>query len=1089
MFDRDGEGRETRRFGGVEFVPSSILVRGHGEKKQRPAAVLSSQAHYDDPVALVYGTGWIDAPVVMGRNDGNLTRMEVLLGMGPIEDVLKVVVGDVEIPEGTTGADLTGTGWYRLLSRGDRNGVFNPDFGDESGNPLGDPYGSMAYLSVVVPNQVNDGRTAPRVQVLVKGLRIERFGEDGTTLGLTHTNNPAWVLLDLLRRSGWTLEELDLGSFARAASHCGELVAMTDLNGNPTSAPRYQCNLIADQRRSVVEYLRGVRLSGNLILRYEADGKLAVLAEGSLADQQATKPSGSNAMAPLNGGWPAYEFCDGSAGFSGIAAGEDSRSSLRLWSQSAGELPNRYTVEFQDEFNEYQSDSLSLLDAEDAKAMGQETATQFAGLGIANFDQAYRLLRLQLNRTIQGNRYAEFETSVRGIGLRPGDLITLTVAKQGLARQLFRVLRAAPGRNFERVEITARWHEDTWYLGSGMEGDGRRREGPLGNKLPRPLAGSVTGGWAETEFGVEEKGPEGPDEGRVRVACSFHAPKQGAVNALAIPFLDLVPLVESSGGELPGGQAFYYAISAVSGGGSESPLSYTVRARTGADGSNYRVVLRRLSFGAGVTHFRIYRGASPQQLLFLEERPVANTYVDTGAIAPSPEGPPDANFDHANFYWRLELQPPLGVEFATATTAGGAFWNLTPGEYRGTTVRIVSGMGAGQEREVLDNTSNSLTVAPSWSVIPNSSSTIAICEGSWQFGALGKQSPVVFSVPNRPGATIHISGRAANSKNEECAYATSPLTRWTITGTSGARYDADNPPAPIFGLQPTGDGTVTLTGPAFATFTNTRTITAGTLSLWFDDELQPPLAGMLQEGISETEPLLSVAPAIGAQPGSLLLVDQELLMVVERLSNGSLFRVERGSHGSAPATHAEQSSVTALERVVSIVPFPADFFGSPASGSFRFRVRQPNVRIRAAELFVTNSRGSSPVTRVNYTQTAAGGLRTLNGGQYSMQVDGVLGIEDNVAPPLIVEAAHSILDIVAHMKTAPFGGAVQLRIRSDEDTLGMLTIASGMTVSNALSGAALAPLNAGSRLALDIVSVPQGPNTFPGADLTVTIRL
>ena len=45
----------------------------------------------------------INPPVVFARNDGNLTRMEVLLGMGEMQGVLKVLVNDVEIPAGVTG--------------------------------------------------------------------------------------------------------------------------------------------------------------------------------------------------------------------------------------------------------------------------------------------------------------------------------------------------------------------------------------------------------------------------------------------------------------------------------------------------------------------------------------------------------------------------------------------------------------------------------------------------------------------------------------------------------------------------------------------------------------------------------------------------------------------------------------------------------------------------------------------------------------------------------------------------------------------------------------------------------------------------
>ena len=66
---------------------------------------------------IVYGSGWIKAPVIFARNDGNLTHMEVLVGMGAIpsgQNILKVVVNDIEIP---LAASRPGSDDYRLVWR------------------------------------------------------------------------------------------------------------------------------------------------------------------------------------------------------------------------------------------------------------------------------------------------------------------------------------------------------------------------------------------------------------------------------------------------------------------------------------------------------------------------------------------------------------------------------------------------------------------------------------------------------------------------------------------------------------------------------------------------------------------------------------------------------------------------------------------------------------------------------------------------------------------------------------------------------------------------------------------------------------
>jgi hypothetical protein len=98
MFTIDTTGRTTGRFGGIEYLPPTILVRGAGQKASQLSAVQDNTAAYNDFVPLVYGTQWTTPDVVFSRNDGNLTRMEVLLGMGEIEGVLSVLVNDIQIP-------------------------------------------------------------------------------------------------------------------------------------------------------------------------------------------------------------------------------------------------------------------------------------------------------------------------------------------------------------------------------------------------------------------------------------------------------------------------------------------------------------------------------------------------------------------------------------------------------------------------------------------------------------------------------------------------------------------------------------------------------------------------------------------------------------------------------------------------------------------------------------------------------------------------------------------------------------------------------------------------------------------------------
>lgn len=1093
MFRADSAERATRRFGGVEFVPPTISVRSYGEKSWHSSGAVENEGRYNDFVPQVYGTAWYTPPIVFARNDGNLTHLEVLLGSGEIHGILKVLVNDIEIPAGQAGTDMTATGWFNTVGTGSRAGTFNEDFVDPQGNPAGDPYGSMAVVSVVVPNRIEDGKTLPRIEVLLEGLKLARYAEDGSALGETFTNNPAWVMLDVLRRAGWKNEEIALGSFARTAAHCDEPIQTFDLNGNQILIPRSQCNLVLRKRRSAADVLRGIRNASALYLTYGEDGKLELFPESTLAIQNSSKPAGSNAQTALLGGWPAYEFGDGTYGFSGILRRANGEPSLRMWSRGTADTPNRASVEFQDSFNEYQQDSISLADVDDVVSAGQEVSATLAALGIPNMDQAARAVRRYLDKAVRGNTYAEFETSVRGVGLRPGDIITLTYLKEGFERQPFRVTKIVPGVNYRTATITAQIHDDDWYNdANGIIGrDFRtRRRSPYGIGVPRPLAGLVRDEYGEAQFEIHETSAESTD-GRmaVHLEAGFSASANNVRADLSIPTLSLTGAVETSGGTLAGGQTIYYAVSATDGAGNESSLSFVVRATIPSTGDTNKVTLREISLGSGATGFHVYRGKSPMQLARVaSECPIAREFTDSG-LASGLDAPPDENFDHANFYWRLELQPECGVTIHGADTIGDESVEMLSNELRGAVVRITRGRGAGQERGVLSNTTTTLTLATAWTVEPNATSHFVVSESSWHFGALGRTSPVEFEVPNRDSATVHISGRSANTHDVECPYELSPLTRWRIGGAAGAQLDMDMPGLPTFGLIPCGQGMVELAGVAFEEMTNTRTISAGTLSLNYWDELASPTTKKLAAAVGETDSYVDLNSAGGTQAGDLIQIGSEILEVEETLSSGTRYKVKRGAHGSPAESHAVDAPIYHLARKIFILPFSRDFFGSPSSGSYSCPIYLPEARIASAELFVTNGKGNSPTAVKHFTGTTSEGLRTLSGGQISIQVEGFLAIHSDAAPALVMDAPHSMRDLFAVVGEAPTGTSVELRLRQNEDEICRLTIPTGGTQSNVVNGFGLPPLQAQALMHLDILSVGQTSDTTPGRDLTVIVRL
>ncbi len=1088
MFDRDTAGNMTARFGGIEFVPSDILVRSYGERSSHVAQALGNEARYNDFVPLVYGTTWYVPPVVFARNDGNLTRMEVLLGMGEIQSVVKVLVNDIEIPEGKVGTNMTGTGWFNLVSSGGRSGGFNLDFVDSSGVPLGDPYGNMAYLSVVVPNQISDGKKLPRVTVMIRGLKLGQFDASGASLGETFSNNPSWVLLDIFRRSGWKLSDIDVASFADTASFCSELIASTDLHGNPVSVPRYQCNLAITKRRTAADLVRGVRTGSGLYVTLGRTGKLQVRPETTIELQQPTKRVTSNSTTPLSDGWPAYEFGDGSNGFSGILRRGTGEPAIRFWSRSTADTVNRLSVEFQDEFNEYQQDSLSLVDVDDALRIGQEIASSLAALGVPNFSQATRVMRTQLDKTIKGNLFVEFESSVRALGLLPGDIITLTYLKEGFDRQAFRIIRIAPGANYKTVKITAQLHDDGWFETDERIGRPGRRQRNHEIGVPGPLLGLVARENGEMDFQIAEESTEDSDSSMtLRFAVEFMAPSKPDSSLKGVPILGLVTSVDTTGGTLAGNDVYYYAVSALDDQQRESGLSFVARAFVPNGTSTNRVSLTGLSFPTGATGFHVYRGRSPRELARVASSlPLAGTFVDDG-FADLAIRPPDASFDHANFYWRMELVPEYPANIFSVSTIGNGNLQMLPNEHRGMVVRVTAGKGEGQEAVVSSNSADTFSLAAPWVVPPDASSRFVVAESGWRFGAQTSSSPVRFEVPNRAGMTVHVLGRSANIFDEECPAEISPLTRWQVQGAEGSAVDADVPDAPIFGFSTDGRGSIELAGVGFSRLINTRTVTAGTCTIGYWNELNGTTAYHTGTDIDELVDVLTLAEDPPGTIGQWIQIEREVMVIAELLP-GRQYRVTRGSHGSPIGAHAFGTPVFHLDRKVFILPFVKDFFGSPASGSYSFPFHIPDSRVAVAELFMTNFRGNSDVARYSFTTAIDGGLRTLSGGQFAIQVEGFLAVQTDAAPVLVIDTTHSVRDIFATVQEPADSGTISLLVKIDGQPYANLNIAAGSTVSNVVQGFDLPPLLAKSQLGLDVTRVGDAGNN-PGRDLTVTVRL
>ena len=456
--------------------------------------------------------------------------------------------------------------------------------------------------------------------------------------------------------------------------------------------------------------------------------------------------------------------------------------------------------------------------------------------------------------------------------------------------------------------------------------------------------------------------------------------------------------------------------------------------------------------------------------------------------------PPDANYDHANFYWRMELQPAAPVTIYSANTIGTASVQMQVNEFSGMTVRIITGKGAGQEATVVSNTSSALTLSSAWTVVPDTSSTFVIAQTGYQFGASSSTNQVQFEIPNRSGATIHLCGRSANVYDVESPYELSTVTRWQIGGAGINVGDSGVPPAPVFGLTvlPEGGG-VELCGLGFETLVNTRTISLGTITLYYYDETSLFAPLVLGAALAATDTTLTLSPTSAYAFPQYMAVDQEIIELTAATSDGTGFVIARGLDTTSAAAHLAGAVALPLSQLTLSFPFVEDFFGSPASGNWTQSIILANARICSAELFFTNSQGNGSVGSGAFTTFVGGGLRTLTGGQVMLQVPGYLAVQNDAVPTLDPGATYSVRDVYAYVDTAPTGTTptditgVTLQVTVNEANYCTLNIPNGSTQSaTAVDGSTLPVLRAGQKIGLNIQTVG---DQAPGSDLTVVIRV
>jgi hypothetical protein len=285
---------------------------------------------------------------------------------------------------------------------------------------------------------------------------------------------------------------------------------------------------------------------------------------------------------------------------------------------------------------------------------------------------------------------------------------------------------------------------------------------------------------------------------------------------------------------------------------------------------------------------------------------------------------------------------------------------------------------------------------------------------------------------------------------------------------------------------------VTISEIGFTDLTNTSSVVSGTLQLFGWNELAPIVAGTLTASVDAITSTLSVQSSGTPYVGQLLQLDSEILAVLAVNQSAGTYSVQRGALSSAAGAHAAGATLLELSTTTVVIPFARGMFSNRSSINFQQITNMPDVRICAGQFFVTNSFGDSQASSQSYTTAPGGGLRTLSGGQFALQVSGPVATQSSAVPALMVQNSHAVRDIRASLVQAPAGYSISLTLLQSGQVYTTLTIADGQKVSNVVDGSTLPYLAEGSSLTLAIALTPT-PNyqgvTAPGRDLSVTVRL
>ncbi len=697
QIERDNANHLTGRFGGIHFDPP-LAWRGIAYTSGTKQSGLDNPnlAKFDgDYFPLIYGTAFVNPPVMNVVGNPNSTKLEVVLCVGEVWDgsvtqpgpIQAVVVNDYVVPFRPQSNDPTILGWS-WINTGSRRGSVNRDLGYDG---KGDPYGNLAAILIVVPVEVAASNSVPNVQVLTQGPKIRRWtSPDPADYDFEYTGNFALVVADLLTKCkfGATQDKLDLDlrTFLASSVVSDVPVTYTDLTGTTRTHTRYHTGVAYRQRRTAADIFKNLLPGGKAILLpnlgFSNDsnaGRLQIFIYQTLADQQPNPIAGSNYNLPVASfkadqspanGYVAYKFDSSNV----ARKGPDQRSPLtfRIQQRPISDTPNKLSVSFQDEDYYYNNDGLLIDDSSDISRINQEVGSGTSLEGIPNWDQGKRALQTMFFNAYRGNPrtgfngqndsggtwIAEFETTFRAIHLVIGHIIL--IGKDLLFTdddQLFRITSIAVAPNFERMTIRAVWHEDDPYTDVYGQQPDPILEQQLRKKLARPPFG-----WApDTEapiahdaifdptdlsFGLNqtyESAADGTTIAKLTVTGLLPVNKFGATQPPYAPQAET-----TAGGGAIGDITYYGALCGVDSNGLLSPPSKPL-VQISTSGGASLITVPNIFWPDGNTGWVLYGGTNPNKLTRQAHGSGTPHSITIDHFKVADQAEPDIMFDHMEF--------------------------------------------------------------------------------------------------------------------------------------------------------------------------------------------------------------------------------------------------------------------------------------------------------------------------------------------------------------------------------------------------------------------------------------------------------